>query len=311
MPDSRIELLRQAVLAMKEGRFDVELPTGGDDEVSRLVSDFNELRRIVNRRHQETQKLFSIAEKVNSGVLLDEILDHIYESFHTVIPYNRIGLALLENDGETVNARWARSDSKETCLGSDYRAPLSESLRALFQSGQPRILNDLEAYLAENPQSESTRKIVAEGMRSSLTCPLIARGRPVGFLFFSSRQPNTYRNMHSGIFQQIAGQLAAIVEKGWLYQQLLELNDVKNRFLGMAVHDLRNPITVLKGYINAFQEHVFGEIPPQQDVILTRMERACEAMLHLINDILDVSAIESGHLRVTMERVSLEENLKE
>jgi diguanylate cyclase (GGDEF)-like protein len=63
-------------------------------------------------------------------------------------------------------------------------------------------------------------------MKSSLTCPLVALDRPIGFLFFSSMQKNAYREAHQGIFRQIAGHLSAILEKGLLYQKLLELNQV-------------------------------------------------------------------------------------
>jgi len=64
--------------------------------------------------------------------------------------------------------------------------------------------------------------IVDEGMRSSLTCPLIVRGQPVGFLFFSSMKKNAYRESHQRLFQQIAGQLAVILEKSRIHQALLE-----------------------------------------------------------------------------------------
>ena len=59
-------------------------------------------------------------------------------------------------------------------------------------------------------------------MRSSLTCPLIERGRPIGFLFFSSDRVGAYSRRHVTFFQQIAGQLSVIVEKGRLYSELAE-----------------------------------------------------------------------------------------
>ncbi len=98
------------------------------------------------------------------------------------------------------------------------------SLQTIVESRRPRILNDLVAYLKEHPQSESTRLIVEEGMRSSLTCPLIAMGRPVGMLFFSSRKPETYQEGHADAYVLIAEQVSMIVEKGRLYEELQQAN---------------------------------------------------------------------------------------
>src|SRR5690606_29972423 len=120
-----------------------------------------------------------------------------------LIPYNRIGFALIEDDGQTVRACWARSDQPAVQLGQGYSAPLaSSSLEAIMTSGQPRILNDLESYLGAKPGSEATRMIVGEGLRASLTCPLIANGAPVGFIFFSSIRPHIYEEAHVELFQR-------------------------------------------------------------------------------------------------------------
>jgi diguanylate cyclase (GGDEF)-like protein len=96
--------------------------------------------------------------------------------------------------------------------------------------------------LKEHPQSDSTKRIVQEGMRSSLTCPLVAFGRPIGFLFFSSTETETYRDEHEQLFMRIAGQLSTIFEKSRLYERVLELNRgllaVQNELEHQATHDV-------------------------------------------------------------------------
>jgi len=176
----------------------------------------------LRRREAEVDRLLHITEQINIGVSLDETLDFVYDAMHDVIPYNRIGFSLINDDGRNVVARWARSD-REMQLTGGYHAPLEGStLKTILDTGRPRIINDLENYLASKPASDSTRLVVAEGMRSSLTCPLIVQGKPVGFMFFSSVETGTYSDAHVAFFQQIAGTLSAVVEKGRLYTELDE-----------------------------------------------------------------------------------------
>jgi class 3 adenylate cyclase len=67
--------------------------------------------------------------------------------------------------------------------------------------------------------------MVKEGIRSSLTCPLISAGKAIGFIFFSSRTAGTYERVHVEIFKLIAGHLSLVVEKSNMYQQILREKD--------------------------------------------------------------------------------------
>jgi diguanylate cyclase (GGDEF)-like protein len=220
--DPRVERYRQATEAMQSGQFDVRIPIGEPDEVSRLGVALQGLAQTLETKTAQAAKLAAITQKVNEGLVLEEVLDLVYESFRSLIPYDRIGLSLMAQEGHIVRARWARSEAREIMLKAGYAATLSgSSLEQIIKTGQPRIINDLEGYLENHPQSDSTSKIVAEGMRSSLTCPLIAVGKPFGFLFFSSMKKNAYNEGHQGFFLEIAGQLSVILEKSRLYQDLL------------------------------------------------------------------------------------------
>ncbi len=307
--DSRILKYRQAAESMMQGDFQIEIPSGEDD-IGQLGLTLRALGVTLEKKFLEISVLSTVTEKINAGLILDEVLAHVYDSFRPIIPYDRIGFSLIEDGGKTVRARWAKSDFPVMKITGGYSAPLQgSSLEKIIQTGQPRIINNLMEYLEAHPKSESTQLMMEEGVRSSLACPLIALGKPIGFMFFSSRNPNTYQNLHVEIFKQIAGQLAVIVEKGRLYQQLVELNDLKNKFLGMAAHDLRNPITVVKTYIALILDGYLGDISQQQRDVLSRMDLASETMLSLINTFLDISAIESGKLQLVFEKRDLKEYL--
>jgi serine phosphatase RsbU (regulator of sigma subunit) len=175
-------------------------------------------------RHREEQlvKLGKIVEQINLGLTLDEVLGFLYAELREVIPYNRIGVASIEHGSGFVVADWTKSD-RPVLLEPGYKSPLADSsLQTIAETGKARIINDLEAYLTEHPDSEATQLILREGMQSSLTCPLASKGRPMGFVFFSSAEKNVYSVLHVGFFEQIAAQLTVSVEKGRLYSDLAE-----------------------------------------------------------------------------------------
>ncbi|MCI0461947.1 MAG: SpoIIE family protein phosphatase [Gemmataceae bacterium] len=195
---------------------------GDEDAYQRLLQAARQLIDHIHHREEEIHRLLRVTENINRGLGLEEVLEFLYQELRPVIPFNRIGCALIDERRDLVVSYWARSD-RPVLLDKDFRAPLAGSTLAdIVRTGQPRILNDLPAYLSAKPQSAATELIVREGMRSSLTCPLVVHGRPVGFLFFDSDRPETYRRAHVEFFQQIAGQLAVIVEKGRLYSELAE-----------------------------------------------------------------------------------------
>lgn len=225
LKDARLVRYRRAADEMRRGRFDPPIPIEGEDEVACLGKSLQKLAASLAAKFHEVSKLAHVAEQVNAGLVLDDVLDKAYDAFQSLIPYDRIGLALLEDRGRIVRARWSRSDSVKAELRRGYAARMAgSSLEAIIRSGRPRILNNLEEYLAEHPESQSTRLILAEGIRSSLTCPLIALGRPVGFLFFSSRDTDTYKELHQSYFLQLASQISVILEKSRLHQELIDLN---------------------------------------------------------------------------------------
>lgn len=188
----------------------------------------------LRRRDDEFSRLIRITERINYGLMLEEILEFVYREMREVIPYERIGFSLIDETRGVVVARWAHSD-RPMLLKGGYEAPLAGStLQEILDTGRVRILNDLEEYLRLRPSSRSTELIVREGMRSSLTCPLVVQGKRVGFMFFSSVRPGAYTDVHVDFFQQIAGQLSAIVEKGRLYSELARqkavIEDQNRRF---------------------------------------------------------------------------------
>lgn len=240
--DPRVERYTDYVQSLQRMEFERRDFGRPDDPLGKLGQALLELAAMMEHCYEEQARLLEITERVNQGYFIGEVMDHIYATFRPVIPYDRIGFALLEDEGKVVRAHWARSDTKNIRLKNGYAQKLEgSSLVQILQDGRPRVLNDLEAHFQAHPHSHSTKLVLEEGIRSSLTCPLVAMGKPVGFLFFSSREKNTYAHAHLNVFSQIANQLSVIVEKSRLYEELYQLNaelvDARNALEHQATHD--------------------------------------------------------------------------
>lgn len=312
----RIVELRKIAQSMGKGNFNFDFSMDPKDEVGELGKDLLNLGRELEARYEEVKTMARLAVKINSTFLLEEILEQAYDAFAPLLPYDRIGLALIEegyNGNKQVVAKWAKSEFDNIKIRPGFKAGLAgSSLETIITTGKPRILNDLEEYLQAHPQSHATNLAVKEGIRSSLTCPLIAMGKPIGFIFFSSREKNTYRDIHIEIFLELASFLSNTVEKSTLYQQLLELNEEKSRLIGLVAHDLRNPIGVIQGFIEIIKIKKPGEeLSPRHLTYLDKMYQTCQRMLGIVDTFLDVRLIESGQLVLSPRKLSINKFLDE
>jgi signal transduction histidine kinase len=87
--------------------------------------------------------------------------------------------------------------------------------------------------------------------------------------------------------------------------ELERANQLKNQFLGMAAHDLRNPIGAIRSFSTLLLDDTVPLAAEQRRDFLRRIRESSEFMLALINDLLDLSAIESGQLRMESTDVDI------
>ncbi|MCX6956639.1 MAG: hybrid sensor histidine kinase/response regulator [Verrucomicrobia bacterium] len=83
-----------------------------------------------------------------------------------------------------------------------------------------------------------------------------------------------------------------------LVEQLSKANAAKNRFLGMAAHDLRNPLASIRGLAEFLREGAVGPLAKEQIELVNIIHAASQSMLDLVNELLDVATIEAGELKL-------------
>jgi signal transduction histidine kinase len=87
--------------------------------------------------------------------------------------------------------------------------------------------------------------------------------------------------------------------------ELARLNEEKNRFVGMAAHDLRSPLSVIYTYAGLLQSDSSDRLTSVEKESLSEIRVAADYMLRIVNDMLDVAKIEAGQLDVVREDVGI------
>ncbi|MFA4857851.1 MAG: HAMP domain-containing sensor histidine kinase [Candidatus Margulisiibacteriota bacterium] len=88
-------------------------------------------------------------------------------------------------------------------------------------------------------------------------------------------------------------------------QELIALDNLKNEFVSVVSHELRTPLTIVQEGIVIVLEGIVGGLNDQQKEILSSARGNIERLTRLVNDILDISKIESHHLALNLGPVDL------
>lgn len=87
--------------------------------------------------------------------------------------------------------------------------------------------------------------------------------------------------------------------------QLKHLDETKSEFVSIASHQLRTPLTVIKGYLSMMMEGSFGKIPKTQTGPLEKVYESANRLIELVENLLSVSRIESGRMKYNMAPTQL------
>jgi signal transduction histidine kinase/MFS family permease len=112
------------------------------------------------------------------------------------------------------------------------------------------------------------------------------------------------REINASLQQRIANATKELRSKNAI---LLQLDKIKDEFISMASHQLRTPLTSVKGYLSMVIEGDAGKITPSQKQLLDQAFMSSENMVHLINDFLNVSRIQTGKFIIDKSPVDLSE----
>jgi signal transduction histidine kinase len=248
--------------------------------------------------------LLRVALAVNEGLSPREVVEQIFTTVGERLPCDRIGVALLEGDGWLVSK--VVVSRFPIILGEGARGRLKgSSLGPIIRRQQIRVINDLEAYARDHPRSETTAKLVAEGMRSSLTLPLIAKRQAIGVMFFTSIQRGAYGGEHIAFLRTLATTVAIALERATMTEalrvaldSLKTLDQLKTNFLSNLSHELRTPLSIVLSYLQTLDDEVVGALSRPQHELLAEAIHAADRLNALLNDLFDFTELVAGSLHL-------------
>lgn len=244
---------------------------------------------------EELSRLDHINRRIAAGETLRDILNFHFEAVQPLIPCDRLAVAFVEEGGDRMVLYHAVTAYDDVRLGEGFSDDITtSSLATVFRSGMPRIIDDLAAYAQEHPNSRSTRLLVEEGIRSSMTCPLQVDGRPVGVLFFSSRTPGAYGERQIMLHRIIVERLSQAVEKAWRIEQLQNALAAYHEMLAFVTHELKSPLDSIMTLGNTLKKGYFGPLGDKQTETVERMVGQAARLSDLVKEYLNLARFESG-----------------
>jgi PAS domain S-box-containing protein len=177
---------------------------------------------------------------------------------------------------------------------------------AVFRTGKPEIMSELpDELLVRGAKDERHLQLLrALGLKSYICVPLTASGVTLGVLTFATAESGRrYTPADLALAADLANRAAVALENTRLYQALRDADRRKDEFLATLAHELRNPLAPIRNGLQIMA--LAGADSAAAERARGMMERQLSQMVRLVDDLLDVSRITRGKLRLRRTRVEL------
>jgi two-component system phosphate regulon sensor histidine kinase PhoR len=135
--------------------------------------------------------------------------------------------------------------------------------------------------------------------------PIRRENKSIGVILVSADRENAFDEEAQALLARMADRAAIAIENGRLYNELQAANLAKSEFVGTVAHELKVPMTGIRGYADLLIN--MADLDEQSAGFVGRIKGSVERMQTLVDDLSDISRIESGNLRVEITDVDLKD----
>jgi signal transduction histidine kinase len=177
----------------------------------------------------------------------------------------------------------------------------------VFQTGTPELFDDISEEELRNsvPDDRKFEALQQLGLRSAVVVPIPGRHSVMGVIGFASPEPGRYTSTELIFAQDLARRISLALENARLYREAQEANRAKDEFLATLSHELRTPLNAILGWTQILRSKRLDEVTTAR--AFEAIERNAKSQAELIEDMLDVSRIITGRLRLELQPVRLSE----
>jgi signal transduction histidine kinase len=261
---------------------------------------------------QRYKILYAIAKELTSSLVTDKVLSSMVESITKAMGIKGCSLLLLTPDKEQLLHSISYGLSNWYLKKGPVRA--NTIIPEVLQGKPVAIL-----HVSQDPRIQYKEEARREGIASTLSIPLMPRGEVIGVMRVYTSEPRQFSPEDIDFLSALANLGAIALEKAKLYESLgqslekcsierTDLEEERNRFLrflAIAAHDLKAPLTAIQGYFWVMLGGFSGELNDKQKHMLERSSKRVSELLELISDLLDIPRIEAGRIVNEMVDVSL------
>jgi signal transduction histidine kinase/HAMP domain-containing protein len=295
------------------------LHMGRGDEIGLLARDFNrmihELRDLyanleakVSARTSELALAAELARAVSSSLDPKEVLTQSALLIHRRLTFDHVLVFSVQPGANVLMLTEAADRAGKLLIEQGYRLPLAKHsmVGAAAATRQPQMTQDLT-------QSKLHRRVsLLPDTGSAAALPIAVQDTVLGVLYVHANQRHHFTQEQIDLLMALADQIAVGLHNARLYTQqretaehLAEVDRLKTEFLANMSHELRTPLNSIIGFSKLLLKELEGPINEAQAQELQIIHDSGQHLLSVINDVLDVSKINAGKLRLRLEKTDV------
>jgi signal transduction histidine kinase len=290
------------------------VPFGEEDE--RLLSAFAAHAAI----SVENARLFTQTDQALSARVAElSMMQRIDRELNATLDYERVmrltvewavrttgasaGLiaAIVETEeGEQGMRFLAAQGYPESLIAAHREAPVSlerQVVGRVTRTGKPELFEGVDKTSDYLP--------ILPGMAVQLAVPIRREERIIGVILLEAERKGVLDQEALDFVVRLADHAAIAMENAGLFEQVRRANDAKTEFVSFVSHELKQPMTSIKGYTDLLVKGVVGEMSEAQLNFMSTIRSNVERMNTLVSDLLDISRIESGRIQLKPQDVSI------